>query len=152
MLMTGTLHLPVPALIAAGPVFRGEGFFMIILFSVTLLLVGSAWCSHLCYIGAWDDAMSRMGGRPVPNAKIRRWSILGRSAMLILVVCMALLLRYAGVSGLSAVMLAAVFGLLGVGVMVFASRKAGMMLHCTTFCPMGILANVFGRILHGEFE
>jgi len=146
MLMTGTLHLPVPALIAAGPVFRGEGFFMIILFSVTLLLVGSAWCSHLCYIGAWDDAMSRMGGRPVPNVKIRRWSILGRSAMLILVVSMALLLRYAGASGLFAVMLAAIFGLLGVGLMVFVSRKVGMMIHCTTFCPMGILANIFGRI------
>ncbi|WP_319466722.1 4Fe-4S binding protein [uncultured Pseudodesulfovibrio sp.] len=146
MLMTGTLHLPVPALIVAGPVFRGEGLFMIILFSVTLFLVGSAWCSHLCYIGAWDDAMSRMGERPVPSAQMRRWSIFGRSATLVLVVGMALLLRHAGVSGLSAVILAAVFGLLGVGVMFFASRKAGVMLHCTTFCPMGILANIFGRI------
>ena len=47
-LMTpGKLHLPVPALIAAGPLFRGERFFMPILFGTTLLLVGPAWCSHL---------------------------------------------------------------------------------------------------------
>jgi hypothetical protein len=31
-LMTGKLHLPIPALIAAGPLYRGEGLFMIILF------------------------------------------------------------------------------------------------------------------------
>jgi len=50
MLMTGKLHLPVPALIVAGPLYRGSGFFMLILFTVTVLLVGPAWCSYLCYI------------------------------------------------------------------------------------------------------
>ena len=45
-LMTGTLHLPVPALILSGPLYRGEGFFMLILFGASLLLLGSAWYSH----------------------------------------------------------------------------------------------------------
>ncbi len=146
MLQTGSLHLPVPALIAAGPIFRGEGFFMIILFAVTLVLVGPAWCSHLCYIGAWDDAMSRLGKRPAPNGTLGRLSIAGRVTTLILCIGVALILRSMGIPGLTAVTFAAVFGLVGVGVMVFVSRKAGMMVHCTAFCPMGILANVFGKI------
>ena len=146
MLMTGSLHLPVPALIVAGPIFRGGGLFMVILFSVTILLVGPAWCSHLCYIGAWDDAMSRLGGRPAPDTVLRRLSLTGRSATLVLCVVAALALRYMGVPGVSAVILAAIFGLLGVSVMVFVSRKRGMMVHCTTYCPMGLVANVLGRL------
>ncbi|MEE8590948.1 MAG: 4Fe-4S binding protein, partial [Spirochaetia bacterium] len=54
LLMTGRLHVPVPAVVIAGPIFRGERFFMPILFVSTIVLVGPAWCSHLCYIGAWD--------------------------------------------------------------------------------------------------
>ena len=53
-LMTGKLHLPVPAIILAGPLFRLEGLFMPILFLSTLLLSGPAWCSQLCYFGAFD--------------------------------------------------------------------------------------------------
>ncbi|QJB57802.1 4Fe-4S binding protein [Pseudodesulfovibrio sp. zrk46] len=146
MLMTGNLHLPVPALIAAGPVFRGEGFFMIILFSVTLLLVGPAWCSHLCYIGAWDDVMSRLGPRPAHNALLSRLSVASRMITLILCIGAALQMRSMGIPGVTAVSYAAVFGLIGVGIMVFISRKAGMMTHCTAFCPMGLVANVFGKI------
>lgn len=146
MLMTGSLHLPVPALIAAGPVFRGEGFFMIILFSVTVLLVGPAWCSHLCYIGAWDDLMSRKGKRPAPSSLLGLLSIVGRGGTLVLTIGFAIILRAMGVPGVTAVAFAAVFGLVGVGLMAFVSRKAGMMTHCTAFCPMGLVANVFGKI------
>ena len=51
-LMTGKLHLPIPAVILAGPLYRFEGLFMPILFISTLLLSGPAWCSQLCYFGA----------------------------------------------------------------------------------------------------
>ncbi|EGB13589.1 iron-sulfur binding protein [Pseudodesulfovibrio mercurii] len=146
MLMTGTLHLPVPALIAAGPVFRGSGYFMLVLFGATLLLVGPAWCSHLCYIGAWDDAMSRLGGRPAPSGTLRSLSLWGRGATLVLAVGAAWALRVLQVPGASAVLLGAAFGLVGVGVMVFVSRRRGMMVHCTAFCPMGLVGNIFGRI------
>lgn len=146
MLMTGTLHLPVPALIVAGPVFRGGGFFMLVLFSVTVLLVGPAWCSHLCYIGAWDDAMSRLGGRPAPNGTLGRLGVAGRVTTLVLAVATAYGLRAVGVPGATAVLFGAGFGLAGVGVMVFLSRRTGVMAHCTAFCPMGLIANVFGRI------
>ena len=63
-MMTGKLHLPVPAMIIAGPVFRGSGFFMLILFLSTTIFVGAAWCSHFCYIGAWDNLFSRNTHRP----------------------------------------------------------------------------------------
>lgn len=144
-LMTGQLHLPVPALIVGGPLFRGEGLFMLILYSSTLLLVGPAWCSHLCYIGAWDDQAARMGGRrPVPGYP-GLWSW-GRAGTLVLVAMAAVGLRMAGVPGLAAIWLAAGFGLAGVGIMLFVSRSRGAMAHCTTYCPMGVVSNLLGPV------
>ncbi|MFO7718715.1 MAG: 4Fe-4S dicluster domain-containing protein [Desulfohalobium sp.] len=140
-LMTGELHLPVPALIAAGPVYRGDGVFMPILFTVTVLLVGPAWCSYLCYIGAWDDGLSRLAGRH-PSAP-PRWTIWIRLALLGAVVAAAWGLRAFGVSSALAVGLALAFGLFGVAIMLGLSRRRGMMVHCTTYCPIGIVSNLF---------
>lgn len=145
-LMTGRLHLPVPALIAAGPIFRGGGWFMAILFSATILLVGPAWCSHLCYIGAWDDQCARLGPK-LPRRLGRAWTIGGRLAALVLTCGGALTLRLLGADALTAVWLAAGFGLAGVGVMVLVSRRLGGMAHCTAFCPIGLLGNVLGRLM-----
>ncbi|MGD2087822.1 MAG: 4Fe-4S binding protein [Candidatus Aminicenantes bacterium] len=143
MLMTGKLHLPVPALIIAGPLFRGEGFFMLILFGATILLVGPAWCSYLCYIGAWDNLAARE--KKIPGS-LPPWRHAVRIGILLLVLIAAILLRMLGVPGLLAVILAAVFGLLGVAIMVFFSRKSGAMAHCITYCPIGLVANWLGRI------
>ena len=150
-LMTGRLHLPVPALIAAGPLFRGEGLFMPILFAASTLVLGSAWCSWLCYVGAWDGACAaraRTGAaeRAAASARIRPWTVLGRAATLVLAIAAAVLLRAFGVPGYHAVWAAALFGLAGVGIMVILSRRAGVMVHCATFCPMGLVANCLGRI------
>ena len=54
-LMTGKLHLPVPMMILAGPIYRGHTSVMTILFLSTVILSGPAWCSHLCYFGAIDN-------------------------------------------------------------------------------------------------
>lgn len=143
MLMTGDLHLPVPALIAAGPVYRGGGFFMLILFSASVLLVGPAWCSHLCYIGAWDHWLSKARqrtGELTPGAKYIR------ALLLALVLAVALGLRYSRVSTPIAVWAAALFGLVGVAIMLLWSRRRGTMVHCTAYCPIGILSNVLGKI------
>jgi len=51
-----------------------------------------------------------------------------------------------GVPGTTAVLFAAGFGLVGVGIMVYFSRKAGMMVHCTAYCPIGLVANVMSKI------
>ncbi len=141
-LMTGKLHVPVPALIVGGPVFRGEGFFMPILFLSTLVLVGPAWCSHLCYVGAWDNLASAARKR---SGALPKWQRFAQPVMLALVVAVALILRAVGASGTVAAALAIAFGLVGVACMVFWSRRLGAMTHCTLFCPMGWLATRVGR-------
>lgn len=142
-LMTGALHVPVPAVILAGPIFRGEGFFMPILFGSVLLFVGPAWCSWLCYIGGWDNLSSMAKPVPLRLDKYREWT---RVAILATVVITAFALRIAGVPGLIAATIAGVFGVIGVGIMAVWSRKRGVMVHCTMYCPMGLLAILGGKI------
>jgi ferredoxin len=142
-LMTGKLHLPVPALIAAGPVYREGGLFMLILFGVSLLLVGPAWCSWLCYIGAWDDMAARARRRPLA---LPGWRQHLRLVILVLVVAVAWILGRAGVPGAVAAWTAGLFGLVGVGVMVWFSRSSGAMVHCTAYCPIGWLATRAGKL------
>ena len=142
-LQTGVLHLPVPALIVGGPIYRGEGYFMLVLFFSTVALVGPAWCSHLCYIGAWDHTMATRQKRPSEMPKWRRW---GRFFALGLVALTALGLRLAGISGPVALGFAVVFGLTGIGLMGTWSRKRGVMTHCTTYCPIGLLATRAGKL------
>ncbi|WP_051434710.1 4Fe-4S binding protein [Desulfonatronum lacustre] len=143
-LMTGDLHLPVPALILAGPIYRGEGIFMLTLFLSTVLLVGPAWCSHLCYIGAWDHQAALRTKRP---QGLPSWAFPARLSIFALVMVTALGLRLMGVHWTWAVTLAAGFGLVGVGIMAAISRKVGVMAHCTVFCPIGLAAVALGRLL-----
>lgn len=142
-LMSGDLHLPVPALIAAGPLFRGGGLFMAILFACSVLLVGPAWCSWLCYIGAWDDRAARARRRP---GRLPRWRPWLRVGILVLVLGLAFALGRLGLSVMAAGWLAAGFGLVGVGMMVLWSRRAGHMTHCTAYCPMGWFATRLGKV------
>ena len=143
LLMTGDLHLPVPALIAAGPLFRGGGLFMAVLFSVSVLVLGPAWCSWLCYIGAWDDRAARAREEPTT---LPRWRSPVRLGILAVVVTAAFALGRLGFSAVTAGWLAAGFGLVGVGIMVFWSRRTGHMVHCTLWCPMGWLATRLGKV------
>ncbi len=142
-LMTGALHLPIPAMIAGGPAYRGGGFFMPILFLVTIAFVGPAWCSHLCYFGAWDNAAARVLPRTKPTP---RWLPHLRWALLALVVLGALGLRAAGVPGPVAAGFGLGFGLVGVAVMILWSRKKGVMTHCVGYCPIGALATGLGKL------
>lgn len=137
------VHLPVPALIVAGPIFRGGGVFMLVLFIVTLLLVGSAWCSYICYLGSWDQLAAQRRGKP---QSLWRWSGRLRLGLAVLVIGSAVSLRLAGVSVVVAGAAALGFGLVGVLVMLLWSRRRGAMIHCTVFCPIGLLANWLGRI------
>jgi ferredoxin len=142
-MMTGKLHLPIPAMIIAGPLFRGSGFFMLILFLSTTIIVGAAWCSQLCYIGAWDNLMSRKVRRPKP---LPAWSNPVRIGILVSVALVALVFRIVGVSSAAATVIAILYGIIGVGIMVFISRKNGAMTHCSIYCPMGLIANLIGKL------
>jgi len=143
LLMTGKLHLPVPALIAAGPLYRGGGWFMAILFSASVFLVGPAWCSWLCYIGAWDNHAALARKRP---GKLPWWRARMRLIILVLVLGTAFALGRLGVGTGIAAALAAGFGLVGVGIMVAWSRREGHLVHCTAYCPMGWVATRMGKI------
>ncbi len=140
-LMTGKLHLPVPALIVAGPLYRGGGYFMLALFLATIVLVGPAWCSHLCYIGSWDDALARRRKRP---SHLPPWRAPLRLGILLAVLFLAWALRF--FDSIIAAYAAGAFGIVGVVWMLTWSRKSGIMTHCITWCPIGWFANVLGKI------
>ncbi|HAG17429.1 MAG TPA: hypothetical protein DCG69_13065 [Bacteroidales bacterium] len=144
-LMTGKLHLPIPALIVGAPIYRGEGLFMPILLLSTLAIVGPGWCSHLCYIGAWDNLAARNKKRPKKTFS-RKQTLVIRYLMLALVVVAAALMNYFGVSITAAFVIALAFGLFGVFLMLYSSRKLGYMLHCTTYCPIGSVTTLLGKM------
>lgn len=143
-LMSGELHLPVPALILAGPLYRGSGFFMLILLLSTIVVSGPGWCSHLCYIGAWDFAASASKRKP---AKINRNITQGiRYFMLGFLLVFSLILNFSNAPGIVAFSAALTFGLAGVAVMAALSTKFGYMVHCTSYCPISGFVALLSRL------
>jgi len=142
-LMTGKLHLPVPMMILAGPIYRGQLSVMTVLFISTLILSGPAWCSHLCYFGAIDSisASGKTNRMPIRNL----WAL--KSTVLLLVIAAALVLRWMKAGPLSSTLLALGFGIIGLGVILLVSRKEGRMVHCTAYCPIGTIVNL-GRFVN----
>ena len=137
-LMTGKLHLPIPMMIVGGPVHRMQLSFMTILFISTIVLTGPAWCSQLCYFGAMDNLAAR-GKTKLAKLKHQRAI---KSTILILVVAAALVLRWFNVPVLHTILIAVAFGVGGIAVMIFSSRKRKKMVHCTLYCPIGTVVNL----------
>lgn len=137
-LMTGKLHLPIPAMIVAGPVYRGQVSVMTILFLSTIVLTGPAWCSQLCYFGAFDNLASAGKTKRTPL----KYKTAIKSTILFLVIAVTILLRLFQVPLLIATLVAASFGVVGIAVMIFISRKNKRMIHCALYCPVGTLVNV----------
>lgn len=139
-LMTGKLHLPVPMMIVAGPVFRLELSFMPILFISTIILSGPAWCSQLCYFGAIDGMLASSKGKGMnffSKGKLDRIKLSG----IFIVIATAMLLRLFQVPVLYTTILAALFGILGILLMLILSRRTGKMVNCIAWCPVGTLVN-----------
>src|SRR5665647_2019891 len=109
-LMTGKLHLPIPMMILAGPIYRGQLSVMTILFLSTIILTGPAWCSQLCYFGAFDNLAS--GGKT--SKEILRYKGAIKTTILALVITMALILRWLNVSLLVSTFIAIGFGIVGI--------------------------------------
>ncbi|MDA3938874.1 MAG: 4Fe-4S binding protein [Spirochaetia bacterium] len=142
-LMTGKLHIPIPAVILAGPIYRGSGFFMPILFLATILLTGPAWCSYLCYFGAIDGvAASR---KKQPSFPKEGWKTL-RFFTTILVIVTAIIFRIFDTSPNFAIVGALIFGALGIIATIIISRSRGIMAHCSYYCPIGLISNLLGKI------
>jgi ferredoxin-type protein NapH len=136
-LMTGKLHLPVPAMILSGPVYRGELSFMTILFLITIILSGPTWCSHLCYFGAMDGYMAKgkTGKKPIKN-KFRY-----KHSVLIFVFGFTILLRLLNVEIMYAAIFGAVFGLIGLFIIFLITKDRKKMVHCVAYCPIGTIVS-----------
>ncbi len=137
-LMTGKLHIPIPMMILAGPLHRFQLSFMTILFISTIVLTGPAWCSQLCYLGAMDNLAAR-GKTKMTKLKHK---VAIKSTILILVIAMALLLRWFNVPTRTTTLMAVAFGLVGIGVMIWFSRKRKKMVHCALYCPIGTIVSL----------
>mgnify|MGYP000865019205 FL=1 len=132
-LMTGQLHFPIPAMIVAGPIYRFQIGFMPILFLSTIVLSGPAWCSQLCYFGAIDGLLAS-NGRPsiIKNKHFIRLSIF------FAVLLGALFFRLFQLNESWVIWIIAGFGIIGLSVILFMSRRKGAMVHCTSYCPVGV--------------
>jgi ferredoxin len=140
-LMTGKLHLPIPAMIIAGPLYRGQGIMMPTLLVTTIALSGPAWCSHICYFGGFDNvAATGTLNKPVGNILAMKHTIL------LLVIGTSLLFRIFNAPLLWAVSLGLAFGLTGVGIILLYSRKRGKMIHCMLYCPIGTIVHFLKNI------
>ena len=135
-LMTGALHFPIPAMIIGGPIYRLEIGFMPILFLSTIILSGPAWCSQLCYFGAFDNlaAYSKTIGRKkiINKNKIK-------NTFFVLMLTGVVLLREFNAPIIYAVIGASIIGITGVLIILFISQKKGKMIHCIAYCPIGTL-------------
>lgn len=137
-LMSGKLHLPVPMMILAGPIYRGQTSVMTILFLSTVILSGPAWCSHLCYFGAIDNLAA--AGKPRRSPIRNKWAL--KWTVLLLIVTAAIVLRWMKVPVTTATLLAGGFGIVGLAMILIISRKEGRMVHCTAYCPVGTVVNL----------
>lgn len=146
MLLTGKLHVPIPAFIIFAPIFRDAMSMMPVIVLVATLLAGSSWCSMLCYFGPFDAlAAGGKAVRPYP-AFLRAALQYGRLFILVTGSLAALGLRAWGLSTSGAISIAVVYAVLSLLIMAVFSKKYAGMAHCTTACPLGLLANILGRL------
>jgi len=144
-LQTGKLHWPIPAYIVVGPVFRGGGLFMVFLLLSTIVLVGPAWCSFLCYIGSWDQHLAQIQFRRSRLSFFASLSSFGRGYILLGVIFVALLFNWMQISYFFTIYASLFFIAISLFAFYLSYRKR-FMFHCTRFCPIGFLTNLFGRV------
>jgi polyferredoxin len=141
-LMTGKLHLPIPMMIIAGPIYRGQLSVMTILFLSTVILTGPAWCSQLCYFGAFDNLLA--GGKTSKDILKNKAAI--KSTALVIVITMAIILRWLKADMLVSTLIAVSFGAGGISIMILYSLKRKKMIHCIMYCPIGTIVNVLKHV------
>ena len=137
-LMTGKLHLPVPMMILAGPIYRGHTSVMSILFVST---VYTLWPGLVQPPLLFRCHRLAAGGKTQSVVPIRnKWAL--KSTVVLLVVLGAIVLRLMKVPVLTATLVAGGFGVIGLGMILLVSRREGRMVHCTSYCPIGTVVNL----------
>lgn len=134
-LMTGELHLPVPAMILSGPIYRGELTFMVFLFLSTVVLTGPAWCSHLCYFGGIDNAVA--GQKHNKTSWRQKYRI--KYGFFFLIIFGTILFRIFNIDEFYALVGGIIIGIIGILLIAIVSARKGKMANCILFCPVGTL-------------
>ena len=147
MLMSGSLHVPLPALVVLSPIVKGSLGFMSFLFIGCLLLAGRGWCSYLCYFGAFDALAAGTKACKPPSVLTRYLLNYGRSLVFALCVAVAVLLRVFQAPEQTALYLVMALVLLTVLWILAFSQSSGRMLHCGAFCPLGLVVTQLGRLV-----
>lgn len=154
-LLSGNLHLPIPAIILAGPIYRFSSWFMVILFFSTILLTGPAWCSHLCYFGAIDGYRARKlkdtKRSKMPEAIYKNRNII-KIGSLLTIVGVALILKIFTADPGFATLLGIFAGILGLFFIMIFSKKWSTMANCTLYCPIGTIVNKIKYISPFRFK
>jgi ferredoxin-type protein NapH len=135
--MSGKLHFPIPAMIICGPIYRGEISFMIILFVSTILLSGPAWCSQICYFGALDGIAAK-GKKTKTISHLWRYRLMG----LIIIIGITFFMKIIVISIEPAIIITSVYGIGGLIIIFFLSRKKKLMTHCLCYCPIGTIVSI----------
>ena len=138
-LMTGKLHFPIPALIPGGALYRMEFGFMPILFAITVLLTGPAWCSQLCYFGALDNLSASIKSKKLKSKKQKL--LLTKNVSLVVFIVFVLALRFFDLPLKTIIIIASAFGIIGFFVILIFSTQKGKMTHCIYYCPLGTILN-----------
>ncbi|MBK8805600.1 MAG: hypothetical protein IPO21_02675 [Bacteroidales bacterium] len=92
----------------------------------------------MCYFGAIDAWLSK--GKKSKNSISNKWH--WKIGILVLVIGMAILFRIFQIAVIYAILFSVLFGLLGIAVMLFLTRKHKQMWHCAMFCPIGTLVSM----------
>jgi len=144
--LSGSPHVPIPAFILFAPAYHGSFSIMVYLAPAATLLAGSAWCSMLCYFGALEANASPLKIRRKAPPFLATAMRYGRAVILVAGLATAWILRHCGAPTTVALGLAALFAAGSLFLMLFAAKKYTGMVHCTTFCPLGLVINVLGRL------
>jgi polyferredoxin len=115
---------------------------MTILFISTVILTGPAWCSQLCYFGAFDNLSST--GKTSKEILKHKGAI--KSTVLIMVIAVAIILRLLKADMLVSTLIAVAFGAGGISIMILYSLNRKKMIHCIMYCPIGTIVNVLKHV------
>jgi polyferredoxin len=80
-----------------------------------------------------------------PSRLSRRFSRF-RMFFLIFVLLESIVLRLAGASIALAISQGLILGVIGVVIIFTLSHQKGIMVHCSAYCPLGLVSNITGRI------
>ena len=141
-LMTGKLHWPIPGLIISANILELKFSVMFVILTISFILAGPSWCSHLCYVGAIDHWLST---KRKSSTKIRQLSLTWRYFFLLLFIIIPIIYLLIGAPTL---IVASTLGIVIILSLVFFaySYTSGKMQHCSLLCPIGTVHSLLAKL------